>query len=121
MPLLTGNPVTRTVLLYQLSARPWALPADLALQQMRSFAECTSFDEVLHDLVHGPRQEGAPAASTGPVAIGCGRKDRLTPRKARRAAELFPDARVEWFDGSGHFPHWDRPEAAMCLILAATG
>jgi hypothetical protein len=63
MPLLTGNPVTRTVLLYQLSARPRALPADLALQQMRSFAECTSFDEVQHDLVHGPRQ-GSTAPGT---------------------------------------------------------
>jgi pimeloyl-ACP methyl ester carboxylesterase len=123
MPFLTGNPLTRTLLLAQLSARPWDVPADVALREMRSFAGSASFDPVLDDLVHGPPQQGAPAGSTpGPVVIGWGRRDRLTfPRQARRAAELFPGARVEWLDRSGHFPHWDRPAATIRLILAATG
>ncbi|CAN5562377.1 alpha/beta fold hydrolase [soil metagenome] len=122
MPLLAANAVTRTVLLAQLSARPWAVDADLALQELRSFAQSPSFDAVQHDLVYGAPQQGAPAGSTpGRVVIGWGRKDRLTlPRQAQRATELFPDARLEWFD-SGHFPHWDCPQATVKVILAATG
>jgi pimeloyl-ACP methyl ester carboxylesterase len=122
MPLLTANPVTRTMLLFRLSARPWSLRRDIALQEPRSLADSPSFDEVQHALVHGPLQEGAPAGSTpGPVVIGWGRTDRLTlPPRAQRAVDPFPDARLEWFDRSGHFPHWDRPEATVRLTLAAT-
>lgn len=43
------------------------------------------------------------------------------PSQAERAQELFPDARVHWFEGCGHFPHWDRPEETAALILQATG
>jgi len=33
---------------------------------------------------------------------------------------LFPDARFEWLDHCGHFPYWDRPQATVRAILAAT-
>ncbi len=122
MGFLTGNPVTRTLLLFQLSARPWRLRSDVALQEMRSFAESPSFDAAFDDLVHGAPQQGAPAGTTpGPVVIGWGRKDRVClPSQAARATELFPDAGVEWFDDCGHFPYWDRPDATVRCILDAT-
>lgn len=101
--------------------RPWALPADLALQQMRSFAECTSFDEVLHDLVHGPRQEGAPAASTGPVAIGWGRKDRLTPVRPDAPPSCSPTRAWSGSTAPGTSRTGTDQRRPMCLILAATG
>jgi hypothetical protein len=28
---------------------------------------------------------------------------------------------MHWFADCGHFPHWDRPEETVRLILAATG
>jgi pimeloyl-ACP methyl ester carboxylesterase len=118
---LTGSAVGRTLLLAQLSARPWDLPADVTLEELRSFADSPVFDELVDRLAFGPPQEGADS-TPGSVVIGWGRKDRLTlPRQAGRAMERFPDARLYWFDEAGHYPHWDRPEEATRLILQTTG
>jgi len=118
LPLLMGNPVTRTLLLAQFSARPWRLPPDLALRELRSLAASPSFDEALRDLAHGAPQPGAPAGSArGPMVIGWGRRDWVClPRQAKRAAARFPDARLVWFDRCGHFPQWDAPEQTTQLI-----
>ncbi len=35
LPALMGNPVTRTLLLAQFSARPWALPPDVPLRELQ--------------------------------------------------------------------------------------
>lgn len=121
MPQLTASSIGRTLLFAQLSARPWRIPADLALAEMRSLAASPVFDEVLDQLVNGPAQQGA-GATPAPVTIGWGRRDLVClPRQARRAKELFPTARLEWFDAAGHFPQWDRPEATRRLVLTATG
>lgn len=122
MPFMTANPVTRTLLFAQFSARPWQLPAGTTLNEMRDFASSPTIMETLHELVHGPAQEGAPEGSTrGPIVIGWGRSDRVTlPSQAQRAQELFPGSRLHWFDRAGHFPHWDAPGATARLILEAT-
>jgi pimeloyl-ACP methyl ester carboxylesterase len=123
LPALVGNPIGRTALLAQFSAKPWALDQDLVLQELRNFAGSPSINDALDALVHGPKQEGAPRGTLqGPVTIGWGRQDRVTfPKQAKRAMELFPDARLHWFDHCGHFPHWDRPQETVRLILDATG
>ncbi len=122
MPALTRSALGRTVLFAQFSARPWRLPAEALLTEMRSYAAAPSFDPALRALVHGPLQEGMPAGSArAPIVVGWGRRDLVTlPRQARRAKERFPDARVEWFESSGHFPHWDVPEKTTRLILDTT-
>lgn len=119
LPALTGSPVGRTALLAQFSARPWALPAELVLAELRNFATSPSFDAALAALARGPLQGGAAAGSTpGRVLIGWGRKDRVTlPSQAARAIELFPGAELHWFDRCGHFPHWDRPAECAEVIL----
>jgi pimeloyl-ACP methyl ester carboxylesterase len=123
MPVLTGNPVTRTALLAQFSARPWALPAGVALTEMRTFAHSPSFQPLLDSLVNGPVQEGIAAGeSTHPITIGWGRQDRVClPRQAARALRAFPDARLHWFERCGHFPQWDAPRETARLILDSTG
>lgn len=124
MPAITGNPVGRTVLLPQFSAHPWQLPSKLVLDEMRTFAESPSFDELLYNLAYGdPQQEGVPKGSMQtPLIIGWGRHDRVCPpQQASRALAAFPDARIYWFAHSGHFPQWDSPEETIRLILAATG
>ena len=123
MPLLTGNPVSRTLLFAQFSAHPWRLSPTVTLDEMRTFAASPSFDELLRNLVSGPDQQGmAPGAARGPITIGWGRQDRVClPRQAQRAAALFPDARVHWFAHSGHFPVWDVPRDAARVILDNTG
>lgn len=122
MPFIARNPVTRTMLLPQLSARPWKLPPQLVLDEMRSFAASTSFDELLRRLAYGETQQGASSgAITRPLVIGWGRRDRVClPRQAARALSLFPDARLHPFDHSGHFPHWDAPLETTRLILDTT-
>jgi pimeloyl-ACP methyl ester carboxylesterase len=122
MPLLTGNALTRSLLLAQFSAHPWRLPSRMVLQEMRDYAAAPSFDPLLRSLARGPAQEGAPrGAISRPVVIVWGRQDRVClPRQAARAAARFPDARLHWLDDCGHFPHWDQPAATVRLILEHT-
>lgn len=122
MPFLTGNAVTRTLLFAQFSAHPWQIPAQVALTEMRTFAQAPSFDELLRNLAYGEVQQGAPRGTiTEPLVIGWGRQDKVClPSQAALALEKFPDARIYWFDNCGHFPHWDQPAEATRLILAAT-
>ena len=78
-------------------------------------------DEVLHDLVHGPRQEAAPAASTGPVAIGWGRKDRLTPVRPDAPPSCSPTRAWSGSTAPGTSRTGTDQRRPMCLILAPTG
>lgn len=112
---------SRTLLFGQQSAHPWDLDPDLVEAELRSFAATPHFDDLLEDLAYGPMQEGAAAASSSPVTIGWGRHDRVClPIQAERAHAAFPDARLHWFERSGHYSHWDQPEEAADLILAST-
>ena len=122
MPAITGSALGRTLLLAQFSARPWKVPAQVALDEMRSFARTANFDEVLKQLAYGKNQEGAPRGSISkPLVIGWGRQDRvLFPSQAPRAMAAFPDATLHWFDRCGHFPQWDQPEETIQLILSTT-
>ena len=122
LPALLGNPVGRTVLLAQLSARPWALLRETVLPDVRGLADSPATGAAMDALTKGPKQQGAPAGSVpGRVTIGWGRRDLVTvPRQAGRAIELFPDAVLHWFDRSGHFPQWDAPHEATSLILDST-
>ena len=122
MPQITRSAIGRTLLLAQFSARPWKLSPQVVLEEMRSFAESPSFDELLDNLAYGEQQKGAPKNSIEkPLVIGWGRRDRVClPSQAKRALELFPDARLHWFDRCGHFPQWDRPAETTRLILDAT-
>lgn len=122
IPFLTGNAVGRTLLFAQFSAHPWKLPPEVTLAELRSYAASPSFDELLRQLAYGEEQQGAPLNSVKhPLVIGWGRQDRVCfPIQAKRALELFPDARLHWFEHCGHFPMWDVPQETTRLILAST-
>ena len=47
----------------QFSPRPWALPGDAVLEEMRSYAAARSFEPLLRSLAYGPVQQGAPAGT----------------------------------------------------------
>ncbi|MGX7925329.1 alpha/beta fold hydrolase [Tsuneonella sp. HG094] len=120
LPAIARNVAGRTALMLQLSAKPWALEPALVFNELRSFAGTPTFDSLVKDLATGPMQEG-PAATSAPVIIGWGCKDRLClPRQARRALAAFPDATMHWFAQSGHFPMWDQPQETISVILDAT-
>jgi pimeloyl-ACP methyl ester carboxylesterase len=122
MPALTGNAVTRTMLLAQFSAHPWRVPAQAALDELRSYVKAPSFEELLTNLVYGAEQQGAPRHSiAAPLVIGWGRQDRVCwTSQSKQALEKFPDARLYWFEQCGHMPQWDQPAETIRLILAAT-
>lgn len=121
LPFLSAHAVTRTILLAQLSARPWALPPELVARELEAFASTPTAAALIRDLATGPMQPGPAAAGTGRVTIAWGSKDRLClPGQAARAMAAFPEARLHWFEGSGHYPIWDCPRESLELILSAT-
>ena len=122
LPTVLGNPVTRTALLAQFSARPWALSAQTVLPDVRGLAEAPATGPAMDALTKGPKQAGAPAGTLpGRATIGWGRRDLVTlPRQAARAIEAFPDAELHWVERCGHVPQWDAPDEAIRLILNGT-
>lgn len=121
LPMLSKNAASRTALLAQLSAHPWALDPQVVATELASLSTTATFDALVHDLANGPEQTGPAADATGRIVIGWGRHDRLClPRQAARATAAFPSAELRWFESSGHFPMWDMPEETVAVILAAT-
>ena len=122
LPTLSRYAVTRSMLLAQLSARPWKLDGKIVATELSTFATTKTFDALVRDLATAAEQKGPAAETSQPVVIGWGRQDRLClPRQAARAIEAFPSARLHWFEKCGHFPMWDQPEETVQLILDATG
>lgn len=120
LPAITRNVAGRTALMAQLSAKPWALDPGMIARELQSFVSTRTFDALMKDLAKGPMQRG-PSETAGPVVIGWGRTDRLClPRQAARAKAAFPEAKLHWFDDSGHFPMWDQPQETIRLVLEAT-
>ena len=121
LPAIAGNVAGRTALMAQLSARPWALDPAFVARELRTLADTPTVGPLVKDLASGANQQG-PANTSAPVLIGWGRKDRLClPQQANRAMAAFPGAKIHWFERSGHFPMWDRPEETIRVILEATG
>jgi pimeloyl-ACP methyl ester carboxylesterase len=120
---LTKNKISRTLLFAQFSAHPWHLHPKVAFDELNSYAASPVFDELLYNLAYGEQQQGCPAGSVQqPLVIGWGRQDRVCfPGQASKALELFPDAKLHWFNNCGHFPQWDQPQQTVDLILRVTG
>ncbi|MBO0937735.1 alpha/beta fold hydrolase [Fibrella sp. HMF5335] len=123
LPVLVGNPISRTLLFAQFSAHPWTIPASVALNEFREFLPTPSFTKLLDSLAHGPKQAGAPVGSLQyPLVIGWGRQDRVClPSQSELAMSLFPDAHLHWFSNCGHVPQLDVPTETVRLILDVTG
>lgn len=121
LPALAGNVASRSALLAQLSARPWALDGRFVAEELRALAEAPVVPSLIRDLGFGPGQQGIEA-TRGRLAIGWGRHDRLClPVQAKRAVERFPGARLHWFEKSGHFPLWDEPGEVVRLVAEVCG
>ena len=111
----------RSILLAQLSAHPWKLNGDLVAEELSAIAATPTASALVADLAEGPPQLGPAASGAGPVTIGWGRHDRLcVTAQADRAMAAFPNAKLHWFDHSGHYPLWDSPDETVRLLLSAT-
>lgn len=121
LPTLSKSAATRTALLAQLSARPWALDPTIVATELQTLSATKTFDDLVGDLSTGPEQLGPAADPSRRIVIGWGRHDRLClPRQAARAKAAFHSAQMHWFEHSGHFPMWDQPEETVAVILNAT-
>lgn len=121
LPTLSKNAASRTALLAQLSARPWALDPTVVATELESLSATSTFDALVNDLASGPEQIGPAADPSRRIVIGWGRHDRLClPRQAARAKAAFPSAELHWFNASGHFPMLDQPDETVAVINAAT-
>ncbi|MEG3166287.1 alpha/beta fold hydrolase [Sphingomonas sp. PB2P19] len=121
LPMLSRNAASRTALLAQLSAHPWALDPQIVATELKGLSTTPTFDSLVDSLATGPEQTGPAADSTGGIVIGWGKHDRLClPRQAARAMAAFPSAQLHWFESSGHFPMWDMPDETVNVILHAT-
>lgn len=122
LPRITASAIGRALLLAQFSSRPTQVPAITARDELASYVASPAFDELLYELAYGEAQQGAPRhAIAHRLVIGWGKQDRVCfPGQAKRALELFPDARLHWFERCGHFPHWDAPAETAKLILSTT-
>ena len=119
---LSGSSVSRTALLVQLSARPWALDKTMVENELVSFAETPTVVPLIKDLASGPAQSGPASPQAGRITIAWGEKDRLCPpRQASRARAAFPQAAFHWIKGSGHYSIWDKPRDVADIILEGTG
>lgn len=122
MPAITSSKFGRFFLFSQFSPRPSRLSPKATLDEMRDYNAAVSFDPLLTSLAYGATQMGVTAGTIKkPMAIGWGRKDLVClPSQSKLALELFPDATLQIFERCGHFPHWDRPEETISLILKTT-
>lgn len=111
------NPISRSVLLATLSARPWNLDGAAVEAELDSYAGTSIFSKLVNDLASAPMQTGPAQAGTGPIRIGWGMNDRLCwPVQAKRALAAFPSAKVQWFANCGHQVMWDQPAKSLELI-----
>lgn len=121
LPVLSKNAASRTALLAQLSARPWALDPMIVSTELLSLSTTPTFDSLVRDLASGPEQIGPATDPDHRIVIGWGRHDRLClPPQAARAKAAFPSAKLHWFEDSGHFPMWDQPDETVAVILDST-
>lgn len=70
LPALSRNAASRTALLAQLSAHPWALDGEIVATELDGLSRTPTFDALVQNLATGPEQTGPAAAGTGRVVIG---------------------------------------------------
>ncbi|GIH02981.1 hydrolase [Rhizocola hellebori] len=77
-------------------------------------------EDLIGTVIRGTRRVGLLRNFTPPVRIVFGAKDRyLTPRVARRFAELFPNSDLHLLPDAGHYVQVDEPRRVADLLLAS--
>lgn len=117
--LALASAVGRTAVLGQLMGRPWKVPVQSAVKDLRAFAAAPSFDAAL-EAGNYERFRGGEAIDV-PVTIAWGRRDFiLIPRQGRRAVRAIPGARLMALRGCGHVPTYDDPRLVAEVLLAGS-
>jgi pimeloyl-ACP methyl ester carboxylesterase len=117
---ITGSAVGRTMLLGQMRARPWRMPASEAVAELEAFVDAPWVEPALEAFGRYRFHAGEQLRGV-PVTIAWGTRDRLLiPRQAARARRMLPWARHVALRGCGHLPFHDDPDAVAALLLAGS-
>jgi pimeloyl-ACP methyl ester carboxylesterase len=118
---ITRSAVGRTMLLAQMRARPWRMPASEALAELEAFVDAPWVGPVLQAFGRYRFHEGEELRGV-PVTVAWGTRDALLiPRQSLRARRMLPWARHVALRGCGHLPFHDDPEAVAAVLLAGSG
>jgi pimeloyl-ACP methyl ester carboxylesterase len=114
-PLLFGNRLGRTALLWQAMARPWRMSGEAAIRGSRAMAAAPAFKATVR--AAGEYRFVGPSGDV-PVTIGWGTRDRLLFwRQAKWAQETLSEASFVPLPGCGHVPMTDDPELIAAVLL----
>jgi pimeloyl-ACP methyl ester carboxylesterase len=118
-PLLTSNPVTRTLMAWHLVARPWRLAPEPTRAAGRVLRDA-HFEPTM-DVMYRWRPP-APDELACPVTVAWGACDCiLIPRQADRARRFYPGGRHVRLAGCGHVPMSDDPSLVARTLLEGSG
>ncbi|MCW3065143.1 MAG: hypothetical protein JWN32_2315 [Solirubrobacterales bacterium] len=118
---LIRRPRFRALALRDVSSRPAAVPASLAVELIRSAANCSIYVPFL-EAVGAGRGFGDLAQIDCPVRIAWSEGDRIIPEKhySARLRTLVPDADWVTLPGVGHVPMLDDPAAVVRTVREVT-
>jgi pimeloyl-ACP methyl ester carboxylesterase len=120
LPALARSAVGRSMLLGQMRARPWRMPADEVVAEVEAFVDAPWVDPALDAFGRYRFRDGGQLRGT-PVTIAWGTRDwLLIPRQAARARRMLPSARHVTLRGCGHLPFHDDPAAVAAVLLAGS-
>jgi pimeloyl-ACP methyl ester carboxylesterase len=88
LPALAGSAAGRTALLPQFTPRPWAVPADVALTDLRSIADTEALFPTLQALLDSGPQQGGTDARARRAGLGPPRPRDARPPGSAGAAGL---------------------------------
>lgn len=116
---LSATAAGRAVLVGMLYGDPLRCRPGAVTTCLHAMREATGFEATLRA---GRTSDLFTGTITGiPVTIAWGTQDRiLSPRQARRAMAMLPQARLVWLPGCGHVPVNDAPGLVAKLIVEAT-
>jgi len=117
--LILTSAVGRTALMGQLTGRPWKVPVQDAVEDLRALAAAPGFDATLDSFSRACFRDGE--AIDVPVTIAWGQRDfLLIPRQGRLAVRAIPGARLVTLRGCGHVPTYDDPRLVAEVLLAGS-
>ena len=118
---MARNRVGRWILFRAESARPSRIDPEDAAHNIRAFAGCPIYFELIDALL----RDGPPRDFEGvrcPVLIAWAERDRVLPleRYSARLRALLPEAELTVLPKVGHIAMWDDPDLVASTILDFT-
>lgn len=119
LPRIMARPGTRRLALRDVMARGDQVPADQAIQLVRSSVRCGVVEDVFAAIRAGTALLRDLDRVDCPVLVTWGSKDRILPmaKHAQRFRDEIPGVELRVHEGIGHTPMWDAPG----LIAATIG